>query len=268
MKLIDFAREDLQLLEHGQFRQFSEKHGVAGLDPYFVMVITNPHRPFRHKATVKFLYKFPYRDTYERQKPAELGAGYDAQTMVVWVLRNFPWARGWILQTIMQLAIGKGITGEVYGTWGETTEMHKPIAKGFTAGMFSDRSNLVSTFEALCKSFSGGGGSTAVTLRFLKGGPGLLSPARWPDTVGIDCDGPDSEETEEAYLGMLDEFESQQIPFTLHWGKFGNLNAARVQQDYGDDLLRWKAVQAKLLPTAEDRRLFRSDELDRLGLTA
>ena len=268
MKLIDFGREDLQLLQDGQFRQFSEKFGVPGLDPYFVMVITNPHRPFAHKATVKFLYKFPYRDTYERQTPAELGAGYDAQTMITWILRNFPWARGWILQTIMRLGIGKGVTGEVYGTWGETTEMHKPIAKGFTAAMFSDRSQLVRTFEALCQAFSGRGGSTAVTLRFLKGGPGLLSPARWPDTVAIDCDGPDSDTTEAAYLGMLDEFEAAQIPFALHWGKFGNLTAARVEQDYGNDLVRWKAVQARLLPTPEDRRLFRSVELDRLGLTA
>jgi len=67
---------------------------------------------------------------------------------------------------------------------------------------------------------------------------------------------------------MLDEFEAAQIPFTLHWGKFGNLTAARVEQDFGNDLVRWKAVQARLLPTPEDRRLFRSVELDRLGLTA
>jgi len=267
IKLVDLRPEDIQLLQDGQFRAFSDKYGIAGLDPYFVMVITNPFRPFRHKATVKFLYQSPYRDNYERQKPAALGAGYDAQTMATRILSTFPWARGWILQTIMQLAIGKGVTGEVYGTWGETLETHFQLAKSFAASMFSDRRQLVRTFELLCSSFSARGGSTAVTLRLMKGGPGLLSQARWPDTVGIDCDGPDGPETEDAYTYMLAEFDKANIPYTLHWGKFGNFDAARVQKAYGDNFVRWKAVQARLLPTEEDRRLFRSAQLDRLGLT-
>jgi FAD/FMN-containing dehydrogenase len=268
LKLIDLREEDVEMLQEGEFRAFSEKHGATGLDPYFVMVITNPFRPFRHKATVKFLYKCPWQENYKRQTPAALGAGYDAQTMTAWALHNFPWARGWILQTIMQLAIGKGVTGEVYGTWGETTETHFQLAKSFAAAMFSDRSHLVRTFELLCSAFSRGGGSTAVTMRFLKGGPGLLSQARWPDTVGIDCDGPDSRVTERAYLRMLAELDNANIPFTLHWGKFGNFDAARIARGYGNEFVRWKAVQAKLLATTDDRRLFRSAQLDRLGLTS
>jgi hypothetical protein len=267
LKLIHLQLDDIQLLQDGRFRDFSEKHGVPGLDPYFVMVIANPFRPFAHKATVKFLYKFSWRPDYKRQEPAALGAGYDAQSMANWALRNFPWARGWILQTVMQLAIGKGVTGDVYGTWGETTETHRRLADAFTAGMFSDRSNLDATFEMLCRSFSREGGSTAVTLRFMKGGPGLLAPGRWADTVGIDCDGPDSDRTEAAYIKMLALMESEKVPFTLHWGKFGNFDAAHVQRAYGDAFTQWKAVQEKLLPTSADRRLFRSAQLDALGLT-
>ena len=266
LKLIDFSRDDLETLQRGDFRAFSEKHGVKGLDPFFAMVITTPNRPFGGKAVTRLLYKFPYRPDYERLKPAQLGAGYDAQSMMAWALRNFPWARGWILQTIMRLAVGKGVTGEVYGTWGETLETPRPLADSFAAALFCDRNRLVDTLEALCGSFSRGGGSTAVTLRFIKGGHGLLTQARWPDNAAIDCDGPASPPTRRAYLHMLDALERQGVPYALHWGKFNNLTPERVAADYGGDLVRWKAVRDRLLPDPADRRLFATEELRAFGL--
>lgn len=268
LKLIDFSRQDLETLQRGDFHAFSEAKGVAGLADrlFFAMVITTPTRPFGGKAVTRLLYKFPYRDDYERLKPAELGAGYDAQSIMAWAVRNFPWARGWILQTIMRLAVGRGITGEVFGTWGETLETPRPLADSFAAALFCDRTRLVETVEALCGAFNRGGGSTAVTLRFIKGGHGLLAQARWPDSAAIDCDGPASPRTERAYRRMLETLEHRGIPYTLHWGKFNNLTPARVAADYGDDLVRWKAVRDRLLPDPADRRLFATDELRAFGL--
>jgi hypothetical protein len=186
--------------------------------------------------------------------------------MMLWAVRNFPWARGWILQTIMRLAVGKGITGEVYGTWGETLETPRPLADSFAAALFCNRTRLVETVEGLCGSFNRGGGSTAVTLRFIKGGHGLLAQARWPDTTAIDCDGPASPRTERAYRRMLETLEQKGIDYTLHWGKFNNLTPARVAADYGADLVRFKAVRDSLLPTPEDRALFATKELRDFGL--
>lgn len=268
LKLIDFSRRDLETLQAGDFQAFSEAKGVKGLADrlIFAMVITTPTKPTGGKAVARLLYKFPYRDDYERLPPAQLGAGYDAQAMMAWALRNFPWARGWILQTIMRAAVGKGITGEVFGTWGETLETPRPLADSFSAALFCERAGLVRTVESLCSAFNRGGGSTAITIRFLKGGPGLVSPARWPDSAVIDCDGPASAGTEKAYLRMLKALEDEGIPFTLHWGKFNNLTPERVQADYGPDLVRWKAVRNRLLPDPADRRLFASDELRQFGL--
>jgi hypothetical protein len=266
MTRIDFSSEDLEMLQRGNFRAFSEAKGLKGHDPYYVMVITTPNRPVGGKAVARFLYKFPYHDQYERQEPGDLGAGYDAQTMISWALRNFPWARGFILQAIMRAAVGKGITREVYGTWGESLETPIPLAGGFSSGIFCDRTTLVSTVERMCAAFNRAGGSTAVTLRFLKGGPGFLSPARWENTVAIDCDGPGGEGTRRAYLSMLDTMERDGIPHTLHWGKINNLTPRRVAADYGDDLVRWKAVRDRLLPNPADRRLFATAELRAFGL--
>jgi hypothetical protein len=273
LKLIDFSRNDLATLAAGDFLAFSRTHGVKKPngdpygDPYFVMVICNPHGPFRRKATVRFLYKEDWQDDHEPVREAGgLGQGYDSFTMLGWALRNFPWARGWLVQTIMRLAVGKGITEPVYGTWGETTETHKPLADLFTGALFFDRADLVHAFEPACDAFTKAGGSTAATLRFMKGGHGLLSPARWEHTGGIDFDGPRGDRTEAAYRSVVGALDAKKIPFTRHWGKFNGLDAGRVARDYGANLTRWKAVRDRLLPSAADRHLFASDELTALGL--
>jgi FAD binding domain len=268
LKLIDLTERDLDQLTAGDFAGFSARHGLDE-DPYFVMVVTNPFQPFKRKAVVRFLYRRDYDSNQPWAEPAALGAGYDAFTMLGWLLRNFPWARGWMLQKIMEITVGKGITDpSIRGTWGQTTETHKPLAGIFTGALFCDRENLSRAFKKICHAFTGAGGSTVISLRFMRGGPGLLSPARWPDTVGIDCDGPFSLRTRDAFCAIMATLDKADIPFTRHWGKFNALDAGRVAQDYGQDLVRWKAVRDRLLPNAADQRLFATSELSKLGLTA
>ncbi len=268
-RLIDFTREDLEGLARGDYRAFSAKHGLDR-DPYFLMVITNPYRPFSGKAVVRMLYREPYTPGYKRAEPAELGAGYDAFSMLGWIFRTFPWAPRLLIPLIMRLGVGKGTAPDdppVYASWGETTETHKPMADLFTGAIFCDRADVVRTFDSLCKAFTSAGGATAVTLRFMSGGPGLLAPARWQHTAGVDCDGPAGKRTEFAFRAVLEALDKEGIPFTRHWGKYNELDAARVGQDYGADLGRWKAVQSRLLPGPADLRLFAAPALDRLGLT-
>lgn len=268
LKLIDFSSEDLEGLARGDFLAFSRKHGPEDetAEPYFVMVVANPHKPFG-RSTVRLLYKKDWREEHVPVKePGKLGQGYDSFTMLGWVLRNFPWARGWLVRTAMKLAVGKGITEPICGTWGETTEAHKPLANIFTGALFCSRADLPRAFPLACRAFTDAGGSTAVTMRFMRGGHGLLSPARWEHSAGIDFDGPCGDETEAAYLKIAEALDRLPIAFTRHWGKFNGLGADRVERDYGDDFIRWKAVRDRLLPNAADRRLFASRELSDLGL--
>lgn len=267
--LIDFSREDLEGLSRGDYRAFSARHGLDR-DPYFLMVITNPYRPFRSKAVVRMLYREEYRPGYDRAKPAEIGAGYDAFSMLGWIFRTFPWAPRHIIPLIMRLGVGSGTRPQdppVHGTWGETTETHKPLADLFTGALFCDRRDLVRAFETVCETFTGAGGATVTTLRFLKAGPGLLSPARWENTAAIDCDGPFSGATQNAFVRTMRALDDAGIPFTRHWGKFNELDAARVAQDYGPDYGRWIAVRDRLLPGTADQELFSAPALRRLGLS-
>lgn len=267
-RLIDFTREDLEGLARGEYRAFSAKHGLD-LDPYFLMVITNPYRPFKSKAVVRMLYKEAYAPGYRKAEPAEIGAGYDTFSMLGWIFRTFPWAPRHLIPLIMRLGVGKGTSPNdppVYGVWGETTETHRPMADLFTGAIFCDRADVARAFDTLCEAFTSAGGATVVTLRFMKGGPGLLAPARWEQTAGLDCDGPAGDTTKTAFRAVIDALDKEGIAFTRHWGKYNELDAARVSQDYGPDLARWKAAQAKLLPPA-DLRVFAAPAVDHLGLT-
>ena len=164
-----------------------------------------------------------------------------------------PGRRGWLIQTVDEgSAVGKGITDPVYGTWGESTEAHKPLANIFTGALFCDLADLPRAFEPACKAFTDAGGSTAVTLRFMKGGHGLLSPARWDDTAGIDFDGPHGETSEDAYKSVAAALDAIPVKFTRHWGKYNGLDAARVAGDYGGDLGTWKSGARP--PAARARR--------------
>lgn len=268
LKLIDFSQTDLALLAQGDFQGFAARHDPGAAEPYFVMVITNPHAPFTRKAVLRLLYREPVDSALPRaESPNQLGAGYDSFTMLGFVLRNFPWARGRILELLMKAGVGNGIGGGVAGTWGETTETHKPMADLFTAAIFCDRNDLPRVYPTACGAFDRAGGSTVLTLRFLNQGPGLLSPARWAATAGLDCDGPNLPKTKGAFVSMMTALDREQIGFTRHWGKFNDLSETRVIHDYGPDLVRWKAVRDRLMPDLADRALFRCADLDRLGLT-
>ena len=123
------------------------------------------------------LYEEPYTPGYKRAEPAELGAGYDAFSMLGSDLPDLPWAPGLLIPLIMRLGVGKGTSPDdppVYASWGETTETHKPMADLFTGAIFCDRADVLRTFDALREAFTGAGGATAVTLRFMRGGSGLL----------------------------------------------------------------------------------------------
>lgn len=274
LKLIDFSEDDLQLLAKGDFRAFSRRHGDGVVeDPYFVMVVANPNKPFARKAVARFLYsRADITGCKCAETPAQLGAGYDAFSMLGWALHTLPWASGWIIQLLMKAAVGKGIGKDdnLVGPWGHTTETHKPLAKIFTGALFCDRADLPRLFAKACSTFTDAGGATAVTLRFMKGGrcgrDGLLTPARWADTAGVDFDGPDSLKTRGAFSSVMAALDREGVPFRRHWGKYNELTAARVADDYGDELRRWKAVRDRLLPP-EDLQLFRTPILDGLGLT-
>jgi len=262
-------RAALDWLAAGEFRRFSATYALDR-DPDFVQMIVNPYKPFKRPAMLRFLYREPWRDDYPRATPGELGAGYDALSLLGRFLNDYPWARGALLQFAMKMGYASGPDVDdppVYGSWGEGLDTHRPLADLFNASVTIDRADLARAFEMICAVYAKHGGSTVVTLRFMERAQGLLAPARYPHNAVIDFDGPRSARTADAYARVVEVLDAQGIGFTRHWAKSCRLDAARVAADYGEDFRRWRAARERLMPDPAHRALFGSEVLDALGLT-
>jgi hypothetical protein len=262
-------RAALDWLAVGDFRRFSAAYALDR-DPDFVQMIVNPYKPFKRPAMLRFLYREPWRDDYPRATPGQLGAGYDALSLLGRLLNDYPWARGPLLQFAMKQGYASGPDIDappVYGSWGEGLDTHRPLADLFNASVTIDRADLARAFERICAVYARHGGSTVVTIRFMERAQGLLAPARFTHNAVIDFDGPRSQRTADAYARVVECLDAEGIAFTRHWAKSCHLDAARVAADYGEDFRRWRAARDRLLPDPAHRALFGSEVLDNLGLT-
>jgi FAD/FMN-containing dehydrogenase len=259
----------LDWLAAGDFRRFSAAYALDQ-DPDFVQMIVNPYKPFKRPAMLRFLYREPWRPDYPRATPGQLGAGYDALSLLGRLLNDYPWARGPLLQFAMKQGYASGPDVDappVYGSWGEGLDTHRPLADLFNASVTIDRAELARAFQRICAVYAQHGGSTVVTVRFMERAQGLLAPARFAHNAVIDFDGPRSQRTADAYARVVESLDAEGIAFTRHWAKSCHLDAARVAADYGADFHRWRSARDRLLPDPAHRALFGSAVLDGLGLT-
>ena len=267
-KAVKIKREQIDWLCRGEFRKFSCAHGLNE-EPYFQQVILNPFDPFGKKSLLRFLYKRPFDASIPPPRPGQMGAGYDALTLLGRAMANSDLFKA----EILQLAMEKGYPDNrdvddppAIATWGHTTEEHAPIASLFNGSVTMDRRKLGEAFDLIVDSFRQGGGGTVVTLRFVREAQGLLAPAHWPDNVVIDFDGPNVESSHQGYKKVVEALDDAGIAFTRHWGKTNNLDERRVKGDYEQKFADWKWAQSQVMPDAADRQVFANAELVRLGL--
>jgi FAD binding domain-containing protein len=267
-KAAKIKREHIDWLCRGEFRKFSNAFGLNE-EPYFQQLILNPFDPFDKNSLLRFLYRRAYDASIPPPPPGDMGAGYDALTLLGQAMAESYWFKGEILQLAMEQAYPRNRDVDdppAIATWGHTTEEHSPIASLFNGSVTMDRSKLSEAFDLIIDSFRRGGGGTVVTVRFVHKAKGLLAPARWPDNVVIDFDGPNVESSHNGYKKVVEALDNAGIAFTRHWGKTNNLDKRRVQRDYEQDFADWKWAQAQVMPDAADRRVFANDELVKLGL--
>jgi FAD binding domain len=264
------SHAEIEMLSAGDFRGFSKLVG-RDEDPYFVQVIVNPYNPDKGKALVKLLYKREWRADYPKPGPVALGASYDTLTLLGDLLERFSFLRGWLLQQVMELSYPdapKPGDPLPIGTWGEMTETHTPLGSLFNGSVTVARGQLGAVFGTILEAYRAGGGGNSVTIRFMERATGLLAPARFAHNAVIDFDGVRSKASLDSYHKVVAALDAKGIAFGRHWAKTNSLDAARVRQDYGDRLDRFLAAQARIIPDAADRALFRNPELVKLGLIA
>jgi FAD/FMN-containing dehydrogenase len=262
------TRTDISRLAEGDFRGFSRLYGLDE-DPHFLQVILNPFAPFGKDALLRMLYLRDHDPTIAPPERPLTGAGFDALTLIGKAMAGIDLFRADILQLAMRAgyAVQRDVDDpQAVATWGNTTEPHNPIANLFNGSVTLRRSDLDRAFDPLIEAFLSGGGGTVVTLRFMKRAAGLLAPARFPDNVVIDFDGPRSDVSHRSYRAVVARLDAMGVRFTRHWGKTNDLDAARVARDYGDDYRLFRVAQRRLMPDMADIAVFRSDPLVHLGL--
>jgi hypothetical protein len=109
--------------------------------------------------------------------------------------------------------------------------------------------------------------AVVVSLRYVQGSRATLAFTPFPTTCVLEIDGVQSSRTTAFYARVWARLARQGLPYTLHWGKQHNLDAAHVRRLYGPRVEDWLAARRQLLGAAE-RRLFANALLERLALDA
>ena len=101
--------------------------------------------------------------------------------------------------------------------------------------------------------------------RFVKQSKATLAFTQFDPTCVVELDGVQSDLTWNFYRSVWDEFWSQRIPYTFHWGKINNLDDQKLRDAYGTSRDSWVRARNSLLPAAS-LSVFNSASLTNLGL--
>ena len=236
--------------------------------PYFFQVILDPRRPQKAYTTVR----------YKENCPAEYGPDYDLISesepgtnlprMIGSAIQMFPDLRDTAVSLLMEIELRvRADTKEEFSTPGETypfTEARKGIA---SCGFAIPVAQVSRALEIARAAFEVHKSAPVVfTCRYTQKSPGILSFTRFDPSCVLDIDGIDTPATRRLIKLVADRFETEGMPFTMHWGKMNHLTKSRVRNAFGGNVDRWNAVRKIILPTQAERDMFSSPFLDGLGL--
>jgi hypothetical protein len=249
----------LGLLAAGDWRALARAQGHDD-DPYFMEVTLDPAEPFSQPAmhTLYFkrdehdggqcalddlhlnqplncLGKAGPADTAEAAAaPPDLGADID-------------------VAALLRAQFRPCAIGARWGTWGELNGPHHPLAPLYNAAFAVPRARAAEAVQAALAAVAGLPRHFVFTLRPVDGAAGGLAFTRFGTNVVINLDGlgtslsPVGPMAAAAVRAALD---GAGIPYSLHWGKLGGLDAAKVVADFGPARERWRAARRRLLGPA------------------
>jgi FAD/FMN-containing dehydrogenase len=236
-----------------------------GERPYHFQVVLNPHN-VADGVYMTVMYKRPYRDDYRRPAPAPggLGPGDDAAAFVGLLTDVLPAAIPGLAQVLLDNSYRpyeqqEGTLAEIF----TNTDLRGRLASA-AMGISVDRTRET-VAAVLDEHDQSGPAAVLVSLRYVRGSRATLAFTPFPTTCVLELDGVQSARTNDFYARVWDRLDRQGIPYTFHWGKQHNLDAARVRQLYGRRVDQWLEARRQLLGEAE-RSLFANDLLSRLAL--
>ena len=242
---------------------------------YHFEVIINPHKFAKNNKEkgvyLKTMYKMPYGPYVRRtHDTAHFQYGENTLGVIETIIDSLPGPLQVALvpplvNTLFPQAFKKAM--DAVGTIGETFTNPKFRGNAISCAIGMDTSSIDKVVDIIMDinqqhPFPGG-----MALRFVKGTKAVLGFTRFSRTCILELDGVDAKVSREFFEKVWEKMEQEQIPYTLHWGKYNiNLSPDRIRKMYGDaNVDKWIASRRKLLDS-KTRRVFNNAFMYRCGL--
>jgi hypothetical protein len=215
--------------------------------PWHFQVIINPYDVAKGPY-VTVMYKEPYRENYPRivVPTDQAGPGEDAPILLGKLTDTIPILTRLIVNKTLKNAYrnindGWGTHGEVFNT-----SLARGRVLSCAIGIPIEHTNTVMDLALrLNDRFSYVG---VFACRFVKQTKATLGFTKFEHTCIAEFDSFEALSTWNFYHALWSEMEASGIPYTFHWGKVNNLDAALVRTMYGAKVDEWIEARNKLLP--------------------
>ncbi len=237
-----------------------------GVRPHHFQTVTNPHDAGSVFVSIMYKDKTPSADCKPLPPGAKFRQGDDAMEAIGVITRLFPGIAGPLAGPLLAKGLPEfegqcGIHGEVFNlttTRGKSagSALGIPLARVGEAYQLAIKTTREAKFAGL------------ISLRYVPASRATLAfTFHAPHTCILDLDAPNSSKTQQVFNKVWKAFDDAGIPYTMHWGKMNNLDAARVVRGYGQPRVdAWFAARRTLLPTPALRKTFANAFLRGVGL--
>ncbi len=243
---------------------------------YHFEVLINPHQFEPNDKSkgvyLKTMYKVPYRTDYPKRERDSKGFTYGENTLGV--VQTIIDTLGPSLSDLLVPALVNKLfplafkaSGDATGTIGETFNNTKFRGKAGSAAIGVDIKDSTRVLEIIIAANKQSAFPGGLALRYVKGTSALLGFTRFEKTCILELDGVDSGLSRKFYQAIWDKLDQENIPYTLHWGKFNfNLTPERIRKMYGDAAVdKWIACRHALLDD-QSRKVFCNKIMGQWGL--
>jgi FAD/FMN-containing dehydrogenase len=218
-----------------------------GVVPYHFQTMLNPY-DLKGGAFMTTMYKRPYRTGYTPPQPngEGIGPGDDAPCFMGRLSDAIPATVPLLTNQLLSSVLKpfEKVEGTLAEIFRNTTLRGKVAssAMAFPAAMAPQVMEMLLAINKQAGPFAG-----CFFFRFIKKTSALMGFTRFDPTCVLELDGVQSNGTQHFYDAVWNAFENSNIPYTFHWGKMNNLNAARMQKMYADQLPRFLAARSRIL---------------------
>jgi hypothetical protein len=233
--------------------------------PFHFSVLINPY-DMDKGAYITTMYKRPYTTNY--QKPttnaAGIGPGDDAPTFIGQVSDAIPAAVPLLVTKVLggSLTLFSKQMGTLAEIFSNTTLRGKLLSAAIGISITDTRRVVQLLLDA---NKTDGPFAGIFSFRFVKGTKATLGFTRFAHTCVFELDAAFSNKTHHFYEKVWQMLEDENIPFTFHWGKVGELNPIRLANMYGDNIDTWLDARHQLLD-ADSIKVFNNPLLQQWGL--